>query len=584
MSNNDIDHQKIKKFIKNPSLINLIIFLTQRNPIMFVNFIIINLRAFISSRIPNTIASITDAVAYQPWSVIKILFLKSIFIMSLNILFRFLNTISENYTVQAIDQDISSLIYQYTMDQNAYYRNSISPINFSINANNLLRFSKAWNKFNRLLFLFLELSLCLSLLYYHGSKPTIVATSFFILSYGLFFAFILSINQTVTNKSIKSWNYLCEKINNTYHYLNTIHLFNQNKKNSKEFHTTLKESNIDKMGMMEIKNIITTFTEISFFIYNYTILWITAIKIYHKKAPLSQFTLFSILCAKTFHHIKEIISEYKMIEDFSVANEAIKNLFIKNNSNEHYDPLKLSLSLKKYDITISNLQFKPGNEVLLSIKKLVFQENKKYVILGHSGCGKTSLVNILAGLWPYKGTLKIDKYSMENYNISDIRNYIHLIAQEDGLLPISIADNIGYSNNNASIVDIIDAAKKACIHDIIQELPHGYHTKIDDKINLSTGQKQRIILARMFISSAPIIILDESTSCLDLMTESLIYKNIDDNFPNKTFIIIAHRLGVLNYFNDVIFMAKGKIEAQGKHYDLLENDKNYKDFILNFNS
>jgi hypothetical protein len=152
-----------------------------------------------------------------------------------SIALRIISVYTDNKTSVAIDKDLSHIIYSYTINQDAAYRSHISTIKFSINSNNMLRLSKAWSKFNRILYLFMELSFCLFNLILHGNTYTNIASGMFIIVYIIFFWYTVPINQRLTDLSIKAWNNLCRFINTCFNYLNTIHLFNRTNDNIKDF-------------------------------------------------------------------------------------------------------------------------------------------------------------------------------------------------------------------------------------------------------------------------------------------------------------------------------------------------------------
>jgi ABC-type bacteriocin/lantibiotic exporter with double-glycine peptidase domain len=544
-------------------------------------------RAFVNSRIPNTVAKLTEAVGKDaPWAQMKVLFIWSLVVVLFSIGLRIISIYTDNKTSVAIDKDLSTMLYLYTINQDGSYRNGISTIKFSINSNNLLRLSKAWSKFNRIAYLFMELSFCLFNLILYGNTYTNVASAIFIVIYVFFFFYTVPVNQKLTEFSIKSWNNLCRFINSSFDYLNTIHLFNRTNDNIREFQSHLKENNNKRNEMLMMKTFIISFVDISFTLYQYTVLFLIILAIYQKKITCGFLTLFSILVYRVYHNLKELIGEYKIIEDVSVTVESMKNLFFATSfSMESYNPNLPTLSVQDMDIVIKNLKFQGNNhyndEYILNVKNLTFKGGEKYIIMGRSGCGKTSLVNLLVNFWDYTGNIFLGQEILKNYNTRDIRRYISLTSQETSILPIGVMENISYGNPDASMAEVEFAAKKACIHDFIVTLPQGYKTILNDEVNLSGGQKQKIILARMFLSRAPIVILDESTSSLDVKTEAIIYNNIKKHLKEKTVIIIAHRLGVLNYFDNIILMDKGKVILEDK-YEAAKKHATFINFIDTF--
>jgi ABC-type bacteriocin/lantibiotic exporter with double-glycine peptidase domain len=252
-----------------------------------------------------------------------------------------------------IDNNLSKIIHTYTINQDSNYKNNISTINYSINANNLLRLSKIWAKFNKIIYSFIELIFSISIVFINGDIRTNIVTSIFFLLYIIFFMYMMPINQKITDSSIKAWNNLCKYTNATFRYLNTIHIFNKNNENIKIFNEKSQDNKIKRNAMFNIKNFILGFIDFSFNIYYYIILIIIIKSIYEKKINPEFFTLFSILIHKTYHNLKDIINEYKIIEDVSVAVEAMKNIFFQPLiSRESYDVNKNHLFTKNYNIKI----------------------------------------------------------------------------------------------------------------------------------------------------------------------------------------------------------------------------------------
>lgn len=222
----------------------------------------------------------------------------------------------------------------------------------------------------------------------------------------------------------------------------------------------------------------------------------------------------------------------------------------------------------KDDINITNGNVEFRNVFFKYNKKYIFEdfnlniENKEKIgVIGISGSGKTTLVNLLFKFYsPENGKILIDDKDIQNYNTKSLYNNLTYVPQETILLHTSIYDNIKIAKPSASKEEIINAAKRAELHEFIESLEDKYDTIVGERgIKLSGGQRQRIALARIFLRNSKIVIFDEATSSLDNNTEFKIQKNIHKYFRNQTIICIAHRLSTLKDMDKIIVIDKGKI-------------------------
>jgi len=192
-------------------------------------------------------------------------------------------------------------------------------------------------------------------------------------------------------------------------------------------------------------------------------------------------------------------------------------------------------------------------------------------IAGPTGAGKTSLIKLLMGFYePDKGEIYIDDLPMSDINKQALRRHIAWVSQDVYLFHGTIRENIAYGKADAGNQEIIDAAKKAALHDYVLSLPHQYDTIVGERgIKLSGGQKQRLSIARAILKDAPIIILDEATSAVDTETEKIIQENLDILTRDRTAIMIAHRLSTISSADNIIILNNGKVAEQGTHAELV---------------
>ncbi len=211
------------------------------------------------------------------------------------------------------------------------------------------------------------------------------------------------------------------------------------------------------------------------------------------------------------------------------------------------------------------------NDVLDNIR-LDIPKGEKFALVGPSGGGKTTICHLIPHFYDVtEGEILIDGREIHSFTLESLRRNIGIVQQDVYLFNSSVKDNIRYGRLDASDAEIIEAAKRANIHDYIMTLPNGYDTQIGERgIRLSGGQKQRLSIARVFLKNPPILILDEATSALDNTTEILIQKALDDLCVGRTTLVVAHRLSTIKNADEIAVVANGKIAEQGSHEQLLK--------------
>lgn len=227
--------------------------------------------------------------------------------------------------------------------------------------------------------------------------------------------------------------------------------------------------------------------------------------------------------------------------------------------------------LKNGDIQISDLSFSyNGRDPVLEHINLCFAKGSKTALVGASGCGKSTLANLLMGFWePTSGKISIDDEDISVFSEKQLNRLFSIVQQDVFLFNLTMEENIRIGKPEASMEEIVAAAKKARIHDFIMALPNGYQTLAGESgVKFSGGEKQRISIARMILKNAPIIILDEATAAVDTENEAYIQAAIDDLSHDKTVIMIAHHLNTIRDADQIVVMDEGKIIDTGKH-DLL---------------
>lgn len=238
-------------------------------------------------------------------------------------------------------------------------------------------------------------------------------------------------------------------------------------------------------------------------------------------------------------------------------------------------------NIKSNEIEFKNVSFSYGKGEVLKGISVALKPNTLTAIIGPSGSGKTTFCKLILRFYDVsEGEILIGGAKITNISTEELMKNISMVFQNVYLFEDTIMNNIRLAKPNASDEDIISAAKKARCHDFIKSLQKGYETKIGEAgSTLSGGEKQRIAIARAILKDAPIVILDEFTSALDVENERHILQAIDNLVQNKTVIMIAHRLETVRKADNIIVLDKGEIAQEGTHNELITQDGIYKSFI-----
>ncbi len=250
--------------------------------------------------------------------------------------------------------------------------------------------------------------------------------------------------------------------------------------------------------------------------------------------------------------------------------------FIKNDNNAK------DLSISKANIEFKDVIFSynQSNGDVLKKVNLIFEGGKMTSLVGHSGSGKSTILNLIPRFYDCStGDIKIDNQSIYNSTIESLRKSISLVSQETTLFDDTIKNNIKYANLDATDEEVLLAAKLSYCDEFISKLPGKYETLIgEDGVRLSGGEKQRISIARAMLKKSSIILLDEATSSLDSETETKIQEALKILTKNKTTVVIAHRLSTILNSNNIYLIDNGKVIDNGKHEELLVKSQIYKNF------
>jgi subfamily B ATP-binding cassette protein MsbA len=289
-------------------------------------------------------------------------------------------------------------------------------------------------------------------------------------------------------------------------------------------------------------------------------------------------TLFAFITAfiSTYRPFKSLISlNANLQETLSAAKRIFTILDTQPEIKDCYDAQ--NIKIKGLFIEFKNVVLCFDKKLALNNFTCIIPYGQTIAFLGASGSGKTSIANLLIRFDDVtSGNIMIGSYDIKNIKLTSLREQISIITQDTLLFDLTIFENISYGSFDATIEDVILAAKHANAHDFIMNLPDQYNTMIGGGgFKLSGGQRQRLSIARAILKDADILICDEATSSLDQISEKAILKYIKDFRQSKTNIFITHRLINMKDFDHIIFMKSGKIFEQGTHDQLLNNKSEY---------
>ena len=291
---------------------------------------------------------------------------------------------------------------------------------------------------------------------------------------------------------------------------------------------------------------------------------------------IGDFTAYLLYVKIFIQPLRKLINFTEQYQNGMTGFERFMEIINEETEKEPENPIELENIKGNIEIENVSFTYEDDNEVFKNLS-LSIEAGKTVALVGPSGGGKTTLCNMIPRFFDFdSGDIKIDGISIKDVSLKSLRENIGVVAQDVFLFTGTIKENITIGKTDASDEEIIDACKKARIHDFIMTLPDKYNTYIGERgVKLSGGQKQRVSIARIFLKNPPIMILDEATSALDNVTENEIQKSLEELGKNRTNLVVAHRLSTIKNADEIIVLTENGIEDRGTHQELVEKNGIY---------
>ena len=306
-------------------------------------------------------------------------------------------------------------------------------------------------------------------------------------------------------------------------------------------------------------------------ILNVLILWTGAQLVMANTISVGQLITFNMLLSYFTTPLENIINLQTRLQSAKVANARLNEVYLVDSEFQTFQENPYQEQLLKGDITVSDLSYKYGfGRDALSDINLTIKQGEKVSFVGVSGSGKTTIAKLLVNFYkPYKGTISLNGQNIDQLDKRSLRQFINYLPQQSYVFSGSLLDNLTLGADPSVVQeDILKACDIAEIRQDIEQMPMGFQTELSDGAGLSGGQKQRIALARALLTKSRVLILDEATSGLDVLTEKKVVDNLLQ-LTDKTIIFIAHRLSIAQRTHRIFVMDQGRIVESGSHEELL---------------
>lgn len=301
-------------------------------------------------------------------------------------------------------------------------------------------------------------------------------------------------------------------------------------------------------------------------------------EIIHNNLTIGEYQSFSLYVIYVFFPLGQLGMIISLMSQASAsAGRIFEILDAKSDVVDKADAIPLPTIEGKVEFQNVTFRYFGAGDPVLKEVSFTAQPGQTIALLGGTGSGKTTIINLIPRFYDVsEGKVLIDGYDIRDVELDSLRSQIGIVLQETNLFSGTIRDNIAFGRSNATDEEVIEAAKAAAAHDFIMSFPEGYNTPVGERgATLSGGQKQRIAIARALLLDPHLLILDDSTSSVDLLTEYHIQKALDRLMHGRTSFVIAQRISTVLNADQIIVLDKGEVVGIGKHNDLLESNAIY---------
>ena len=376
-----------------------------------------------------------------------------------------------------------------------------------------------------------------------------------------------------SGKSLRSTAVMLGKLQETVSSLRVVKVYNRQEHENKLYHDisrkllkqSLRLAKVDS-ATVPLLDVLGMFAGSAALLLG--VIWVT-------NANMQASTFFGLLIALgvTAESVRKTSDVWNQIQDCNAASDRVFQLL--DYPVEYENPGSMEIGPLKDNIEFQDIVFTYPNSAEPVLKKvnLSVKAGHNVAIVGPNGSGKTTLINLLPRFFnPDSGRILIDGHDISDCTLKSLRNQIAMVTQNVVTFNDTIAANIGYGNPDATMEDIITAAKRSYSHEFIEPLPDGYNTLIGEHgSGLSGGQLQRIVIARAIVKNPSILIFDEAMSQVDADSEAKIHKVLEELMKDRTSFVIAHRFSTIISADIIVVMDKGNIIAQGRHEELMKD-------------
>jgi len=353
--------------------------------------------------------------------------------------------------------------------------------------------------------------------------------------------------------------------------VSVVKIFNAEEQKKKEFDNIAKDYYKSLIKQLYVFGIFRPFMDFLYFLGLSLIIWFGAKYIMNKTIGFGALYAFASYLDMFFAPLRDIAEKYDIVQNSMASAEKIFNLFKENG--EKLGKPDGKKHVEKGVVEFKNVWFSyDGKRWILKDVNIMFAPGYLTAIVGETGAGKTSLMNLLNGLYvPQKGVILVDDIPLQEYDLKSLRREIAVVPQDVVLFSGTILDNIRLFDENIPEEKVLEALEKVYAMDIVNKLEKGIHYEVVERgTTLSSGERQLIVLARAVLFDSKILVLDEATSNIDVETETRIQKALRELSKDKTVIMIAHRLSTVKDADRIIVIHNGQVVEEGKHRELLK--------------